>query len=67
MIHLLRCEDDEDEEFQMEDFDRRLKALKTKCKDKYQFILKAGEGYKEFLFKLFSKVWVIEEKPQHYY
>ena len=38
MIHLFRCEDEEDEEFQMEDFDRRMKILKTKCKDKYQFI-----------------------------
>ena len=56
MIHPLRCEDEEDEEFKMKDFNRRMKILKTKCKNKYQFILKAGAGYKECLFKLFSKV-----------
>ena len=69
MIHLLRCEEEEDDEYnelQFEDFNNRMKVLKTKYKDKYQFVLKAGEGYKGCLYKLFSKVWKFEDKPQQW-
>ena len=69
MIHLLRCEEEEDDEYnelQFDDFNNRMKVLKTKCKEKYQFVLKAGEGYKGCLYKLFSKVWKLEDKPQQW-
>ena len=69
MIHVLRCEEntnDDDKELLIEDFEKRLKLLNTKCKSKYQFILKAGQGYQECLFKLFSEVWGSENKPQQW-
>jgi hypothetical protein len=69
IIHLLRCEEDEPEEYpelELEEFEKRMKILKNKCKDKYEFILKSGEGYQRCLFNLFSKVWELEEKPQQW-
>ena len=69
MIYVLRCEEntnDDDKELLIEDFEKRLKLLNTKCKSKYQFILKAGQGYQECLFKLFSEVWHSENKPQQW-
>ena len=69
MIHLLRCEDmseADNEEFCVEDFDDRLKILKTKCKEKYRFILNSGDGFKKCLFNLFSNIWQTEEKPQQW-
>ena len=42
MIYVLRCEEntnDDDKELLIEDFEKRLKILNTKCKSKYQFIL----------------------------
>ena len=49
MVHLVRCEDnkDDDEQLTREDFDKRLKMLNSKCKDKYKFILNSGDGYRE--------------------
>ena len=40
MIHLLRCRDDsrDDSELTKEDFEKRLKILNTKCKEKYKYI-----------------------------
>ena len=70
MIHLLRSEDvyneDKDSELRLEDFEARLKTLRTKCKDKYKFLLNSGEGYKRCLFDLFSNVWRTEDKPQQW-
>ena len=69
IIHLLRCKEDETEEYpelELAEFEKRMKILKNKCKDKYEFILKSGEGYQRCLFNLFSKVWELEEKPQQW-
>ena len=47
ILHLLRCEDDESEEYpelELAEFEKRMKILKNKCKDKYEFILKSGEA-----------------------
>ena len=68
MIHVLRYGDKskDDAELSLEDFEKRLKLLNTKCKEKYQFILKSGEGYQNCLYNLFSKVWQTENKPQQW-
>ena len=68
MIHLVRCEEinDDEKELSKEDFDKRLKTLKTKFQEKYKFILKAGDGYKDCLFSLFSNIWGSEDKPQQW-
>ena len=41
----------------------RLKNISAKDADKYRFILKAGQGFKNCLFKLFQKVRDTESKP----
>lgn len=68
MIHFLRCRDDsrDDSELTKEDFEKRLKILNTKCKEKYKYILKSGDGYRSCLFDLFSRVWKSEDKPQQW-
>ena len=70
MLHLVRCEDalleDKDEELRLEDFEARLKILKTKCKDKYKFLINSGEGFRECVFELFSNIWRTEDKPQQW-
>ena len=70
MIHLIRCEDiyneENQEELSREDFETRFKVLKTKCKEKYKFLLNSGEGYKDCLFNLFSNIWRTEDKPQQW-
>ena len=69
MIHLVCCEDVSDyndEELNLEDFEERLKTLKTKCQNKYKFLLNSGDGYKECLFNLFTKIWASENKPQQW-
>ena len=43
-----------------------MKVLKTKCKEKYKFIINSGQGYKQCLFKLFSNIWMSENKPQQW-
>ena len=35
-------------------------------KEKYRFILKSGEGYKNCIFRLLSQVWKDEVKPQQW-
>ena len=49
-----------------DDFDKRLKLLKSKNKDKYEFLVKSGQGMKDCLFELFCKVWATEKKPQQW-
>ena len=69
MIHIIRssCENDEEEDtITKEDFDKRLKLLKSKCKDKYSFILKSGEGFKNCIYELFCKIWATENKPEQW-
>ena len=68
MIHIIRSEDhiQEHDELLMEDFEKRLKLLRTKCKDKYKFILNSGDGYRESLFQLFQNIWKTEDKPQQW-
>ena len=47
-------------------YDDSIKALAMKKKDKYQFILKAGNDFHDCLFNLFQKVWVTEDKPDQW-
>ena len=44
-------------------FSDSLKVLKSKKGDKYQFIIKAGEDYRNALFSLFQSVWEKKEIP----
>ena len=69
MIHIIRSGWDkyEDEDIiTKEDFDKRLKILKSKYKDKYNFILKSGDGLKNCIFELFCKIWATENKPEQW-
>ena len=70
MIHVVRSHWDKNEAAEealtKDDFDNRLKLLKKKCKEKYNFILKSGDGLKNCLFDLFSKVWSVESKPEQW-
>jgi hypothetical protein len=70
MIHVVRSHWDKNEAAEealtKDDFENRLKLLKKKCKEKYNFILKSGDGLKKCLFDLFSKVWSVESKPEQW-
>ena len=70
MIHVVRSHWDKNEAAEealtKDDFENRLKLLKKKCKEKYNFILKSGDGLKNCLFDLFSKVWSVESKPEQW-
>ena len=56
----------EDDELHREDLENRLKKMASNCKDKYRFLLKAGDGLKNCVFRLFSQVWKDEVKPQQW-
>ena len=58
--------DDDDVRLSMEVFENSLKELEKKNKEKYAFILKSGNDYKQALYKLFSLVWNSEEKPDQW-
>ena len=58
------CQDED--ELSMEDFQTRLKKIGSKCSEKYQFLLKGGQGFKNCLFNLFKQVWTSEKKPQQW-
>ena len=45
-------------------FRKSLKIIQQKGGNKYEFILKGGESYKNALSKLFKVVWETEEKPE---
>ena len=64
-LHDLRIAENEnnDEELTKDDFEDFLKQMTKKNKDKYQFILKAGNSYQNLLFELYKKVWKTETKP----
>ena len=65
MLHYLRMKDDsyEDDKLHREDLENRLKKMD---KDKYRFLLNAGDGLKNCVFRLFSQVWKDEVKPQQW-
>ena len=70
LIHYLRMktvqDDDDEEELSRKDFDMRVKKMAEKSKEKYRFILKSGEGYKNCIYRLFSQIWKEEVKPQQW-
>ena len=69
MLHWVRYQDMQQQngdQLCRGDYDNRLKLLKTKHQDKYKFIVKAGAGYQDCLFSLFSNIWESEEKPQQW-
>ena len=53
LVHYLRCkeENEEDDELIYSDFLKRIKTISVKHADKYKFILKAGQGFRNFLNK----------------
>ena len=64
-LHEIRLDEkfNEDIELTKDDFQKLLKQLSRKHKEKYQFILKAGNSYHYVLFILFKKIWETERKP----
>ena len=65
VIHEHRIEEtiDEDVEYSSEVFKKSLEVLEKKGKEKYMFITKSGDAYKNALDKLFNVVWNNEIKP----
>ena len=64
-LHEKRMEkDDENEEFTKDMFEKALAELAKKKSEKYKFILKSGNSYKDALMKLFKSVWTNEEQPE---
>ena len=59
LLHYLRSkeENQEDDKLEFSDFLKRIKKISSKNSDKYKFLLKAGQGFKNCLFKLFQQVW----------
>ena len=47
-----------------EDFEARLKHVAQNSGDKYTFLLKAGQDFRNCVYQLFSKVWETEEISQ---
>ena len=66
MIHIIRSEDNNEEELLTEAFDNRLKIVQMKAKDKYKFLINSGEAFKKCVYKLFEKIWDQERKPQQW-
>ena len=69
MIHLVRSNEnneDSNDFIKRKDFDSRLKIVKQKCKEKYNFILSSWEGLKNCIFSLFEKIWTSEKKPEQW-
>ena len=54
----------ESEEFTNKMFDKAINEMSKKKSEKYRFILKSGNSYKNALVKLFKSVWSTEEKPE---
>ena len=56
-LHEIRADElQNDTELTEDDFKKLLKQLSKKNKDKYQFILKAGKSFHNFLFLLYRKI-----------
>ena len=68
LLHYYRMleEGQEDEKLSLEDFESRRKKIISKCSEKYQFLLKAGQGFMNCLFNLCKQVWATEQKPQQW-
>ena len=69
LIHEARMKevhDDDEDTLSMDVFENSMKELQKKNKEKYAFILKGGNDFKQALFKLFSLVWHLEEKPDQW-
>ena len=68
MLHIVRMDDsinnEEDDILTEELFENILNDLKKKKSEKYKFILKSGQGYKNALFNIFKSVWKLVKKPQ---
>ena len=58
--------EDDDATLPMDVFENSMKELEKKNKEKYAFILKGGNDFKQALYKLFSLVWNLEEKPDQW-
>ena len=60
LLHYLRANyegDQENDHLSYQDFAKRLKVIEAKYKDKYKFLVNAGQSFKDCLFGMFSKVW----------
>ena len=68
LVHYPRMKEDTNdvEELSRDEFEKRLKLLATKSKEKYKFLLKSVEGFKNCIFRLFTQVWNQETKPQQW-
>ena len=68
LIHEKRMREtiDDDVEFSRTTFENSLKVLEKKNKNKYEFILKGGNDFKESLFNLYSLFWDSEDKPDQW-
>jgi hypothetical protein len=64
-LHDIRMKEDPDSESSIskDDYENFIKEIKQKKKDKYPFILKAGESFHAALFSLYQKVWQTEARP----
>ena len=49
-----------------EDFEARLRHVAQNSGDKYTFLLKAGQGFRNCVYQLISKVWETEDIPQQW-
>ena len=70
LLHDVRMEEivenDDHEDFTIEDFNKTLEKLKKKSKEKYKFILMAGDSMKKVLFRLFRNIWWQEKRPNQW-
>ena len=70
MLHLARNETNEDfddsGDITVNDMKSRMKKLAKKGPEKYRFLLKSGNSFKEVIFELCKKVWMEESKPQQW-
>ena len=65
-LHRKRMNESDENEFQFTDemFTKTLIELKKKHNEKYSFIIRSGNSYKEALFKLYKTVWENETLPK---
>ena len=56
----------DDEKLTYADFNKRLEIIEKENKDKYKFILKSGQAFKNCIFNLFKKVWESESIPEQW-
>ena len=68
LVHYLRSKEEspEDDNFDITDFSSRMKKIAGKHSEKYRFLLKAGQGFQNCMFKLCEQVWKSEQKPEQW-